>query len=393
MLKVKQEYYDNCIKFLEQAFWYEMNCNVGTKSPDEAPFKDDLMKSATMYWAVNRKHTSWCGLLYDVAFPDKHPWKNNLSEKQKRILEETYKTNHYKTWTMKEHLFIFFVHRLTGSAMDYSLDAYGYGNSVLPYLAGSKDIDEMLTRFKEYPLPKYTSKGYQIAAFPKIPESKKSEYRLAGDHFICELVPKLIDDMLDLFDKNPGKVFTQRELVYFMLDWNTSRGFKRFKFPYNNVVSDISMLVPGYVDEFSLVDLGPNCKEAFDIIIDFSDNPNKKTREHLYDELLMKISAELSFNPNTVSVEDSVCVFVHWIENHIDITKHGHYKHLDLDKVFSNHTVIDYPRGRQKPMLELGVIDTFNGAGVVTGLKVLDRAGMTEDEYKRLVSDRYDLKN
>ena len=393
MLKVKQEYYDNCIKFLEQAFWYEMNCNVGTKSPDEAPFKDDLMKSATMYWAVNRKHTSWCGLLYDVAFPDKHPWKNNLSEKQKRILEETYKTNHYQTWTMKEQLFILFVHRLTGSAMDYSLDAYGYGNSVLPYLAGSKDLDEMLTRFKEYPLPKYTSKGYQIAAFPKIPESKKSEYRLAGDHFICELVPKLIDDMLDLFDKNPGKVFTQRELVNYMLDWNTSRGFKRFKFPYNNVVSDIAMLVPGYVDEFSLVDLGPNCKEAFDIIIDFSDNPNKKTREHLYDELLMKIGAELSFNASSVSIEDSVCVFVHWIENHIDITRHGHYKHLDLDKVFSNHTVIDYPRGRQKPMLELGVIDTFNGAGVVTGLKVLDRAGMTEDEYKRLVSDRYDLKN
>lgn len=393
MLKVKQEYYDNCIKFLEQAFWYEMNCNVDTKSPDEAPFKDDLMKSATMYWAVNRKHTSWCGLLYDVAFPDKHPWKNNLSEKQKRILAETYKTNHYKTWTMKEYLFIFFVHRLTGSAMDYSLDAYGYGNSVLPYLAGSKDLDEMLTRFKEYPLPKYTSKGYQIAAFPKIPESKKSEYRLAGDHFICELVTELIDDMLDLFDKNPGKVFTQRELVNFMLDWNTSRGFKRFKFPYNNVVSDIAMLVPGYVDEFSLVDLGPNAKEAFDIIIDFSDNPNKKTREHLYDELLMKIGAELSFKASSVSIEDSVCVFVHWIENHIDITRHGHYKHLDLDKVFCNHTIIDYPRGRQKPMLELGVIDTFNGAGVVTGLKVLDRTGMTEDEYKRLVRDRYDLKN
>ena len=393
MLKVKQEYYDNCIKFLEQAFWYEMNCNVGTKSPDEAPFKDDLMKGATMYWAVNRRHTSWCGLLYDVAFPDKHPWKHNLSEKQKRILAETYKTNHYKTWTMKEYLFIFFVHRLTGSAMDYSLDAYGYGNSVLPYLAGSKDIDEMFTRFKAYPLPKYTSKGYQIAAFPKIPESKKSEYRLAGDHFICELVPELIDDMLDLFDKNPGKLFTQRELVNYMLDWNTSRGFKRFKFPYNNVVSDIAMLVPGYVDEFALVDLGPNAKEAFDIIIDFSDNPNKKAREQLYDELLMKISAELSFSASMVSIEDSVCVFVHWIENHIDITKHGHYKHLDLDKVFSNHTIIDYPRGRQKPMLELGVIDTFNGAGVVTGLKVLDRAGMTEDEYKRLVTDRYDLKN
>ena len=393
MLNVKQEYYDNCIKFLEQAFWFEMNCNVGTKSPDEAPFKDDLMKSATMYWAVNRRHTSWCGLLYDVAFPDKHPWKHNLSEKQKRILAETYKTNHYKTWTMKEYLFIFFVHRLTGSAMDYSLDAYGYGNSVLPYLAGSKDIDEMFTRFKAYPLPKYTSKGYQIAAFPKIPESKKSEYRLAGDHFICEILPELIDDMLDLFDKNPGKLFTQRELVNFMLDWNTSRGFKRFKFPYNNVVSDIAMLVPGYVDEFSLVDLGPNAKEAFDIIIDFSDNPNKKAREQLYDELLMKIRTELSFSPSVVSVEDSVCVFVHWIENHIDITKHGHYKHLDLDKVFCNHTIIDYPRGRQKPMLELGVIDTFNGAGVVTGLKVLDRAGMTEDEYKRLVTDRYDLKN
>lgn len=393
MLKVKQDYYDNCIKFLEQAFWFEMNCNVGTKSPDEAPFKDDLMKSATMYWAVNRRHTSWCGLLYDVAFPDKHPWKHNLSEKQERILAETYKTNHYKTWTMKEYLFIFFVHRLTGSAMDYSLDAYGYGNSVLPYLAGSKDIDEMFTRFKAYPLPKYTSKGYQIAAFPKIPESKKSEYRLAGDHFICEILPELIDDMLDLFDKNPGKLFTQRELVNFMLDWNTSRGFKRFKFPYNNVVSDIAMLVPGYVDEFSLVDLGPNAKEAFDIIIDFSDNPNKKAREQLYDELLMKIRTELSFSPSVVSVEDSVCVFVHWIENHIDITKHGHYKHLDLDKVFCNHTIIDYPRGRQKPMLELGVIDTFNGAGVVTGLKVLDRAGMTEDEYKRLVTDRYDLKN
>ena len=393
MLKVKQEYYDNCIKFLEQAFWYEMNCNVGTKSPDEAPFKDDLMKSATMYWAVNRRHTSWCGLLYDVAFPDKLPWKHNLSEKQKRILAETYKTNHYKTWTMKEYLFIFFVHRLTGSAMDYSLDAYGYGNSVLPYLAGSKDIDEMFTRFKAYPLPKYTSKGYQIAAFPKIPESKKSEYRLAGDHFICELLPELIDDMLDLFDKNHGKLFTQRELVNYMLDWNTSRGFKRFKFPYNNVVSDIAMLVPGYVDEFSLVDLGPNAKEAFDIIIDFSDNPNKKAREQLYDELLMKIATELSFKASMVSVEDSVCVFVHWIENHIDITKHGHYKHLDLDKVFSNHTIVDYPRGRQAPMLELGVIDTFNGAGVVTGLKVLDRAGMTEDEYKRLVTDRYDLKN
>lgn len=77
---------------------------------------------------------------------------------------------------------------------------------------------------------------------------------------------------------------------------------------------------------------------------------------------------------------------IRWIENYINPKLD--YSHLCMDTAWSSHTIKDHPYGRQKAMLELGLVETFNGAGHPSDDKILKEANMTVEEYQNAVNSR-----
>ena len=81
------------------------------------------------------------------------------------------------------------------------------------------------------------------------------------------------------------------------------------------------------------------------------------------------------------NAEDVACDFIRWTENYI--RPGADYKHLDFDAIWSSSKITDHPYGRQKAMLDLGIVETFNGITAhPSDDKVLKEAGMTVEEYK-----------
>jgi hypothetical protein len=61
----------------------------------------------------------------------------------------------------------------------------------------------------------------------------------------------------------------------------------------------------------------------------------------------------------------------------------AHYSHVDMDTVFSSSKIKDHPFGRQKAMLELGLVDTFNNRKHhPSDDTVLKEVSMSIEEYK-----------
>ena len=88
------------------------------------------------------------------------------------------------------------------------------------------------------------------------------------------------------------------------------------------------------------------------------------------------------------NAEDVCCDFIRWVENYV--RPGADYGHLDRDQLWSSHRITDHPYGRQKPMLELGLIKSFNDLDVhPSDDYVLSRAGMSVTEYKNKVKELY----
>jgi hypothetical protein len=87
-------------------------------------------------------------------------------------------------------------------------------------------------------------------------------------------------------------------------------------------------------------------------------------------------------------MEDVACDFIRWIENYV---KPGNdYDHLDYDAVWNSSSIKDHPYGRQKAMLELGLVKTFNDMTAhPSDDKIIRDAGLTIDMYKEKVKQFY----
>jgi hypothetical protein len=85
------------------------------------------------------------------------------------------------------------------------------------------------------------------------------------------------------------------------------------------------------------------------------------------------------------NVEDVCCDWARWAENYVK--PGGQYDHVNRDKVWNSSSIDDHPRGRQKMMLELGLIDSFNNLNRhPSDYYILEQNGITVEEYKQRVS-------
>ena len=137
------------------------------------------------------------------------------------------------------------------------------------------------------------------------------------------------------------------------LEWNIEHKLKRYKFQYAAWVADFGDFFPEFVETESLFYYGTNSTECISYL---ATPTSKMKKEDFLDAVMMQIMEDTGALP--YNAEDVACDYIRWVENYLK--PGGQYDHLDRDRVWNSSAITDHPYGRQKKMLELGLIDSFN---------------------------------
>lgn len=364
-------YFDEFLRYYSLASWQHKYCNLGPVLHANSPFDDDLMKQVYLYDVVERKYAGFTQILLDMWYGDwpDHPYHGKMHDIRKPIA-----TAAKPAWSMTEWMYIFILHRVTGSAIDYGKSPSGYWNTILPELLQFKNIEQIVGYIRARPngKPFYTSVGYQFPAFPKPPPG----WTRGGDYFLCEYAPELAMWLADYLSKGPKK--TLRQVGEVMLAWNVKKGLRQYHFQYSAVVADIADFYPDLVDTQSLFFYGKNAVEC----ISYMARRPRGMKQLEFLDTVMEIFHEKT-GSRPYDAEDVACDFIRWVESYI--RPGASYDHLDRDKIFSSHKLTDHPYGRQKRHLELGLIDSFNPLKVhPADDHVIKCAGITADDYRKM---------
>ena len=382
------QYYDEYLRYFDLALSQQKKCNVsegvpyGMISHIESNMGDDLLENVELYDVVERKFAGFSQIINDIFYgwTDKHPyWKKMEAGKVTRQREQIAKdwTGKHSDFSLPEWLYIFILHRVTGSAINYAQKPSGYYNTILFHLHQCKNIEEMVGLLNNYPYSFYTSVGYQFPAFPKVPADKP--YKKGGDYYLSEYAPRLARDLAEWLESSNAKR-DLREIGDWMLAWNVKNGLRQYKFQYAAVVADIADWYPQYVNLQSPFYYGTNAVECISYL---GINTQRLKKEKFLDTVMERIYADTGSYP--YNAEDVCCDFIRWVENYV---KPGpDYNHLDFDNVWSSCKIKDHPYGRQKAMLDLGLVETFNGmTNHPSDDTILKKAGMSVAEYKAKVN-------
>lgn len=364
-------YYDEFLRYSSMAQIQQEESNLGDIAHESGSVDDDLMRHVKLYDVVERRYAGFTQLILDIWYGKSrsHPYYGQLHSVRKPICQN------FSGWrrkrTLPEMLYVFLVHRLAGSGINYAKLPGGYHNTVLPEFYQASSISEMVEIIRRYEKPKYTSVGYQYPAFPKPPKG----YSRGGDYFLCEILPELVEDLAEFLQRRTHEL---REVGEFMFDWNANRGYRRYKFQYAAAISDIADFYPKLVDGQSHFYYGSNAIECMRYMID----PKDRKKRNALDLLMEKAAADTGHVP--YNLEDQMCDCIRWVENYIQ--PGADYDHLDLNEIWSSHRITDHPFGRQKPMLELGLVSDFNELNRHPADDlIIKSAGITAADYQQLV--------
>jgi len=362
-------YYDEMVRYAAMAKTQQIECNLGTIPHLEGSVKDDLMRHVELYDVVNRKYAGFTQIVLDLFYntTTDHPYAHKLHDVRKPICK-SFEGVEY-VWGLSEWLYVFIVHRVTGSGINYAKKPSGYNNTILPKFWSCDTIEQMAQVIASRESTIYTSVGYQFPAFPKPIDG----YKLGGDYFLCHYAPKLARNLAEWLESKSRHDL--RDIGEWMFEWNKQQGLRAYKFQYAAVVSDIADFFPQYVNKSSPFFYGSNAVEY----LKYAAKPLSKGKEQDFlDEVTMKFCKDIG--STAYDGEDIFCDGIRWIENYV---RPGHdYNHLDRDKIWNSSTIIDHPYGRQKAMLEHGLVDSFNSLSVhPSDDHVLKLANMSKGEY------------
>ena len=382
------EYYEEFLRYFKLASEQQVKCNVSDEPPygmirhEDSQMNDDLLENVHLYDVVERKYAGFSQIVNDCFYgwTDKHPyWKKIEAGQTHRLREMVAKdwTGKHSDFNLPEWLYVFILHRVCGSAINYATKPSGYYNTLLFHLHQAKDIEGMTKLVKSYQSPFYTSIGYQFPSFPK----PAPGYKRGGDYFLCEYVPRLARDLAEFLEIGGKKDL--REIGEFMFKWNNDNGLNAYRFQYAAVIADIADWYPQYVNKESMFYYGTNAVEC----ISYLAKPTKKMKqEEFLDRVMTRIYEDTGSIP--YNAEDVCCDYIRWIESYV--RPGSHYDHLDFDNLWSSCKIKDHPFGRQKAMLDLGIVKTFNGIKAhPSDDTILKAAGLSIEDYKLKVKALY----
>lgn len=373
------EYYPEFVRYFHLAKDQQEKCNLGTIEYKHSQMNDDLLENVELYDVVERKYAGFSQIVNDVFYgwTDKHPYWHKMnagiSTKQRKLVATKW-TGKHNYFGLKEWLYVFLLHRVTGSGINYATKPSGYHNTILFELYKCNNIEDMVDVVKTYQKPFYTSVGYQFPAFPK--PTKSSGYKRGGDYYLSEYAPKLVEQLSDFLEKGGKKDL--RTIGDWLFKWNEDRDLRVYRFQYAAFIADIADWYPEFVNKDSHFYYGSNAVEC----ISYLAKPLEKGKnEKFLDSVMEKIYSDTGSIP--YNAEDVCCDFIRWVENYV--RPGADYGDLDRDKIWSSHRIHDHPYGRQKPMLELGLIKSFNDIDVhPSDDYVISRAGITVEKYQKL---------
>ena len=167
-----------------------------------------------------------------------------------------------------------------------------------------------------------------------------------------------------------------------MFKWNADNGLRAYRFQYAAVIADVCDWFPEFMNRESMFYYGTNAVECIGYLADPIENKGKKSEEFL-DAVMTKIYEDTGSLP--YNAEDVACDFIRWIENYL--RPGADYAHIDMDTLWNSSEIKDHPFGRQKAMLDLGLVETFNGmTSFPSDDKILQSAGISVDDYKKMVA-------
>lgn len=369
------KYYEEFLRYYEMATRQQAESNLGAIPHLEGSIQDDLMRHVELYDVAERKYAGFTQIVLDLWYGDTsdHPYAAKGLHNVRQPIAQSF-TGIHAHWSLEQWLYVFIVHRVTGSGINYAKKPSGYNNTVLPDFAGCLSVDAMVGAIRnraDSGRPFYTSVGYQFPAFPK----PAVGYKRGGDYFLCELAPKLAADMAAWLRAGTRSL---REAGEWMFKWNKDHGLRAYKFQYAAVLSDIADFYPELIDGSSLFYYGTNAREC----IKYLATPVARMNEDDFlDEVTRMACRDVGGVP--YNVEDVCCDFIRWIENYV---KPGHdYEHVCRDSIWNSSTIHDHPFGRQRAMLQFGLVKSFNEIGVhPSDDYVLSRNNMTAADYQLL---------
>lgn len=378
------EYYEEYLRYFNLASKQQDSSNLGSIPHQESNVNDELMEHVELYDVVERKYAGFSQIVNDVFYGwnEEHPYwekmqSGNITKQRKQVAKNW--TGKHSDFSLPEWLYVFLLHRVTGSAINYGTKPSGYHNTILFYLHEAKTIEEMVGMVNRHPTPFYTSIGYQFPSFPKVPSGK--HYKRGGDYYLSEFAPRLVREMSEWLQS--GGKRDLREMGEWMFDWNAKNGLRAYRFQYAAFVADIADWYPEYVNRESMFYYGTNAIECISYL---AKSTGKKNKDEFLDKVMMKIYEDTGAFP--YNAEDVACDFIRWVENYI--RPGNDYDHLDLDRVWSSCKIKDHPFGRQRAMLDLGLVKTFNGMSAhPSDDYIIKQQGITPETYKKMIREHY----
>jgi len=368
------KYYEEFKRYYKLAEDQQGKTNLGWNDY-EGSTSDDLMNSVQLYDVVERKLAGFSQIVNDAFYGSStdHPYYDKIQaghadNKRKYMIAKW--DDRKNVYGLREWLYVFLVHRITGSAINYGTIPSGYHNTILFDLYTCDTVDEMAKMIPHYRKTFYTSIGYQFPKFPKPPEG----YKRGGDYYLSTYAPRLVDEMASWLESGGKRDF--REMGDWMFEWNEKNGLCRYKFQYAAFLADLADWFPEFVNTESHFYYGTNAVECISYLIE-----GKKKDQNTLDSVMDMVYEDLGSVP--YNAEDVCCDFIRWVENYV--RPGSHYDHVDRDAIWSSCSIKDHPRGRQKAMLDLGLVESFNTLKYhPSDLKVLEINNLSIGEYQGL---------
>lgn len=377
------EYYEEFIRYYHMAKDQQGKTNLGWQDPATSTV-DPLMNNVYLYDVVERGLAGFSQIVHDCfhGTSESHPYYEKMKHvtpwKERQTIISRW-DNVRKNHGLVEWLYIFMIHRITGSAINYATIPSGYHNSILFDMWQCDTIDHMVDLIHGYDKPMFTSVGYQIAAFPKIPADMQDKYDKPGKYWMCEIAPDMIRKFAAFIEHEQ---YTFREMMAWLEQYtkDDERCSRVYWFHYAAFLADIADWFPDLVVRESMFFYGSNATECISYL---AERPKGMKQQDFLDAVMKK--AEHDLDGLAYNLEDVACDFIRWVENYVQPTKA--YSHVDLDRIWSTSVIKDHPKGRQEAMLRLGLIDSFHDYGKhPSDFWVLERAGLSVDEYKKMVA-------
>ena len=158
-MKIKTtKYYDEFIRYFNLALKQQELSNLGMVPHAESGMNDPLMEHIQLYDVVERKYAGFSQIVNDVFYgwtPDHPYWEHMQAGKIYPQREEVAKkwTGRQNIFGLEEWLYIFILHRVCGSAINYATKPSGYHNTILFHLHECNTIEEMCEVIKHHPDP------------------------------------------------------------------------------------------------------------------------------------------------------------------------------------------------------------------------------------------------